>query len=138
MKSKNLLPLFFFFILLAASCKKESSPSSAIVGKWMNTAVYSDPAQGGYGWEVVTRHEFVTFNPNEQFIFFTDVPGGGGRYAYNGASNDLLLNFEADQYGNTARSEVRKVETMVKNKLIVSYVSVINGMIYKTEYTRIN
>jgi len=104
----------------------------------MNTAVYSDPAQGGYGWEIVTRHEFVTFNPNEQFIFFTDVPGGGGRYIYNGASNNLLLNFEADQYGNTARSEVRNVEAMTENKLIVSFVSPDNGMVYKTEYSRIN
>jgi hypothetical protein len=137
-KSKTLFPFIFFIILLGTSCRKESISSPAIIGKWMNTAVYSDPAQGGYGWETVTRHEFVTFNPNEQFSFFTDVPGGGGRYAYNGASNDLLLNFEADQYGNTARSEIRKVETMTENKLIVSFVSAINGMIYKTEYTRIN
>jgi len=104
----------------------------------MNTAVYSDPLNGGYGWEVVTRHEFVTFNPNEQFAFFTDVPGGGGRYSYNVASNDLLLHFAADLYGNTARSEIRKVETMTEDKLIVAFVSPINGMIYKTEYSRIN
>jgi hypothetical protein len=137
-KSKTLFPFIFFIILLGTSCKKESISSPAIVGKWMNTAVYSDPAQGGYGWETVTRHEFVTFNPNEQFVFFTDIPAGGGQYAYNGASNDLLLNFEADQYGNTARAELRKVETMTETKLIVSFVSAINGMIYKTEYTRIN
>jgi len=135
-KSKTLFPFIFFFILLAASCKKESSP--AIVGKWMNTAVYTDPANGGYGWETVSRHEFLTLNPNSQFHFFTDVPGGGGIYFYDGSLRELLLQFEADQYGNSSRSEIRKVETMTEDKLITSFVSPIDDMIYKTEYSRVN
>lgn len=101
-------------------------------------AVYSDPAKGGYGWEMVTRHEYVTFSPNEQFDFFTDMPGGSGRYTFKRTSNDLLLNFEADIYGNAARSEVRKVETITESKLITFFISPLDGMIYKTEYTRID
>ena len=136
MKSKTLLPFIFFFILLTASFKKESSP--AIVGKWMNTAVYTDPANGGFGWEIVSHHEFLTLNPNAEFHFFTDVPGGAGIYSYDGSLRELQLLFEADQYGNSSRSEIRKVESMTEDKLITSFVSPINGMIYKTEYRRVN
>lgn len=136
MKIKSSLGALIFIVIGIVSCKKESTPG--IVGKWMNTAVYSDPSKGGYGWEMVTRHEFVTFNPNEQFDIFTDMPGGSGRYTFNRASNDLLLNFEADIYGNTARSEARKVESITENKLITFFVSPLDGMIYKTEYTRID
>ena len=138
MKSKTLLPFIFFFIFLAASCKKESISSPAIVGRWMNTAVYTDPANGGFGWEIVSRHEFLTLNPNAEFHFFTDVPGGAGIYSYDGSLRELQLQFEADQYGNSSRSEIRKVESMTEDKLITSFVSPINGMIYKTEYSRVN
>jgi hypothetical protein len=104
----------------------------------MNTAVYTDPANGGFGWEIVSRHEFLTLNPNAEFHFFTDVPGGTGIYSYDGSLRVLQLQFEADQYGNSSRSEIRKVESMTEDKLITSFVSPINGMIYKTEYSRVN
>ena len=104
----------------------------------MNTAVYTDPVNGGFGWETVSRHEFLTLNTNSEFNFFTDVPGGGGIYSYDGSLRELLLQFEADQYGNSSRSEIRKVETMTEDKLIISFVSPINGMTYKTEYSRVN
>ena len=137
MKIKILLLCFFYFTLITISCKKEPGP--AIVGEWMNIAVYSDPAKGGYGWETVVHfHEYITFNPDAQFHVFTDVPGGGGRYTYNGSSKELLLQFEADRYGNAARSEVRKVEIMTDSKLIIAVVDSTSGMTYKTEYTRIN
>lgn len=140
MKSKTLFSSLFLIIFIITSCSKESVPVVAdnIVGNWKNTAIYSDPSQGGHGWETVTRfHEHVTFNPDAKFVFFTDTPGSTGTYNFNGSSRDLLLQFEADQYGNTTRSEVRKVETMTKDKLIVSFVSSA-GMIYKAEYNRIN
>jgi hypothetical protein len=140
-KSKNLFSCLFLITLTITSCSKESVPgvTENIVGKWKNTAVYSDPAKGGHGWETVTRfHEFVTFNPDAKFTFFTDTPASTGTYSFNGSSKDLLLYFEADQYGNSSRSEIRKVETMTDDKLIVSFVSPADGMIYKTEYGRIN
>jgi hypothetical protein len=136
-KNKALLPCLSFFILLVTSCKKESVP--AIVGKWMNTAVYSDPAKGGHGWEPVTLfHEVVTFNADAKFHVFTDTPGSGGTYNFNGSSKDLLLRFEADQYGNTSRLETRKVESMTEDRLITVFVSPVDGMIYKMEYNRVN
>ena len=141
MKSKALISCLILITLLITSCSKESIPPVAenIIGKWKNTAIYSDPAKGGHGWETVTRfHEYVSFNPNAKFIFFTDTPASTGTYSFNGSSRDLLLHFEADQYGNASRSEIRKVETMTDDKLIVSFVSPGDGMIYKTEYSRIN
>ena len=141
MKSKALFSCLFIVTLLITSCSKETVTPVAenIIGKWKNTAIYSDPAQGGHGWETVTRfHEYVTFNPDAKFIFFTDTPGSTGTYSFNGSSKDLLLQFEADQYGSIDRSEVRKVETMTQDKLIVSFVSPADGMIYKSEYNRIN
>lgn len=141
MKSKALFSCLFLITLTIISCSKQAVPPVAenIVGKWKNTAIYSDPAQGGHGWETVTRfNEYVTFNPDAKFVFFTDTPERTGTYSFNGSSKDLLLQFEADQYGNINRSEVRKVETMTQDKLIVSFVSPTDGMIYKSEYNRIN
>ena len=141
MKSKTLFSCLLLITLIITSCSKESVPSVTenIVGKWKNTAVYSDPAKGGHGWETVTRfHEYVTFNPDAKFTIFIDTPTSTGTYSFNGSSNDLLLHFEADSYGNASRSEIRKVETMTDDKLVVSFVTPDNGMICKTEYSRIN
>ena len=105
----------------------------------MNTAVYSDPANGGHGWETVTRlHEFVSFNPDAKFHFFTDTQGNTGTYDFNISSKDLLLYFEADGYGTTNRSEKRKVESITADQLILSFTSPIDGMMYKTTYNRVN
>jgi hypothetical protein len=139
-KSKIPAPVLLLITLSIISCTKESLPNATddIVGKWKNTAVYSDPAQGGHGWEAVTRfHEYATFNADAKFSFVTDVPASTGTYSFNGSSKDLLLRFEADQSGNTSRSETRKVEVMTEDKLILSFTSP-DGMIYKTEYSRIN
>lgn len=136
MKSKILYSCFILLTLATISCKKEST-SPAIIGKWKNTAVYSDPASGGFGWELVTRfNEVVTFNPNAEFSFYTDVPGGAGTYSFDNSSGELLLQFEADNYGNTSRNELRRVETVSNNKLVTSIT--VNGSIFKMEYIRIN
>ena len=136
MKSKILYTCLILLTLTTISCKKEST-SPAIVGKWKNTAVYSDPATGGFGWETVTRfNEIVTFNPNAEFSFYTDVPGGAGIYSFDNSSGDLLLQFEADSYGNSSRNELRRVETVNSDKLVISATS--NGVLFKAEYVRIN
>ncbi len=136
MKSKTLYTCLILLTLAAISCKKEST-NPAIVGKWKNTAVYSDPASGGFGWETVTRfNQVVTFNPNAEFSFYTDVPGGAGIYSFDNSSGELLLRFEADNYGNSSRNELRRVETVSSNKLVTS--TSVNGSIFKMEYVRIN
>lgn len=105
----------------------------------MNTAVYSDPVSGGAGWQEVTAraHEFVTFSPNADFVFFTDIPAGSGIYDYDHASRQLLLQFK-DGNGASPRSELRKVEDITTDRLVVSFSSPATGQLFKTEYTRIN
>lgn len=140
-KSKALFSCLILITLFITSCSKEAVTPVAenIIGKWKNTAIYSDPSQGGQGWEAVTRfNEYVTFNPDAKFVFFIDSPASTGTYNFNGSSKDLFLQFEADQYGSVNRSERRKVETITTDKLVVSFVSPADGMIYKSEYTRIN
>jgi hypothetical protein len=135
---KNLLfiscAIFFTSVI---SCKKETVP--AIIGQWRNTAIYTDPAQGGHGWETVTRfNEIVTFEPDSKFRFITDVPGSRGIYIFNPSSKDLRLNFENDPAGNVIPSETRKVESMSEDQLIITFVSPVDGMFYKSVYSRIN
>lgn len=91
------------------------------------------------GWVSNLRFpEVVTFEPGEQFHSFTDVPGGSGTYIYNRESNILKLQYQADPYGNIARSALQKVETLTRDKLVV--VNFISGtkVESKIEYTRIN
>lgn len=139
MKSSILFPVLLLFIFSIVSCSKESLTNSTepIVGKWKNTAIYSDPSAGGNGWETVTRfNEYVTFNPDLKFSFVNDTPERTGTYNFIESSKKLLLNFAADQYGNSSRSETRKVEVMTGDQLILSFTSQ-DGMTYKAEYSRI-
>ncbi len=101
----------------------------------MCTAVYSERD----GWVTEMRFpEVVTFESDAQFSVFTDVPGGAGKYSYSRSSNELQLQYEADRYGNPAREALQKVETLTNDKLIISREPSVNGMMYKTEYARIN
>ena len=119
------------WVLLFFSCKKESSP--AIVGQWMSTAVYNEQ-----GWQTISRfNEFVNFDAQTRFRFFTDIPAGNGTYQFNHSSGELKLLFEADQYGNRERAEIRRVETITEDKLVVSFTIPQGGLVYKTEYSRI-
>ena len=134
MKSK-ITTVFILSMILLASCRKESAPDTALVGQWMSTAVYLEPARG---WQTPSRfNESVSFDLHTRFRFFTDVPGGSGTYQFNNSSGELRLLFEADQYGNTSRSEIRRVEEITGNKLIISFEIPQSGIFYKTEYTRI-
>ena len=101
----------------------------------MCTAVYSERD----GWVTEMRFpEVVMFEADAQFSVFTDVPGGTGKYSYSRSSDELQLKYEADRYGNPAREALQKVETLTNDKLIIAREPSANGMMYKTEYTRIN
>ena len=101
----------------------------------MCTTVYTERD----GWVSNLRFpEVVTFEADAQFYSFTDVPEGAGTYTYKRSSNLLQLQYEADRYGNPARSALQKVETLTNDKLVIAREPSVNGMIYKTEYTRIN
>ena len=91
------------------------------------------------GWVSNLRFpEVVTFEADAQFYSFTDVPVGTGTYRYNRSSNELQLQYEADTYGNPSRSALQKVEKLTNDKLVIAREPSVNGMIYKTEYSRIN
>lgn len=102
------------------------------------TAVYSDPVNGGNGWVTTFRFaENITFNSNSQFYSFTDVPEGSGTYNYNRSSNELKLNFEADNYGYPASSALLKVESLTNDRLVTTS-TYASGIVRKKEYIRIN
>ena len=135
MKSKILFTCLVIFTFVTFSCKKESAP--AIVGEWRMSAVYTNTTSGSYEWITTIRFpELLTFNSDSKFSSFTDVPGGSGTYSYSRVSNELQLNFEADNWYPT-RSTVLKVESLTKDKL-VTLLTYASGIVRKNEYTRVN
>jgi hypothetical protein len=122
--------------LLFTSCKKESTTS--IVGQWRSVSFYSTQDNGIYNWVSVDgRPQFYNFSTEGRFGSATDVPGGSGSYNYDETLQKLTLHFEADTYGNLPGTKNLKVETLDRDKMILSY-SPTSGVIYKTEYLRIN
>ena len=127
-----LSPLLLFF----TSCKKESSTS--IVGQWRSVSIYTIQDNGTYNWMSVNGHpQFYNFSTEGRFGSATDVPGGSGIYNYDEALQKLTLQYEADPNGNMPGTKSLKVETLDRDKLILSY-SLSGNFIYKTEYSRIN
>lgn len=129
---KSILVSALSCLLFLASCKKETV--AGLTGSWMNAEVYSD----SYGWKPVHRfHEFLRFDNNARFTFFTDVPGSSGTYAFDGPNRILHLHFDASQWGDSARSERRTIELITDDRLVISFVSPADGVTYKTAYVRV-
>ncbi|HEV8504918.1 MAG TPA: hypothetical protein VGQ53_05950 [Chitinophagaceae bacterium] len=136
MKSKISILCLSVLFLLFTSCKKESTTS--IVGQWRSVSFYSTQDNGIYNWVSVDgRPQFYNFSTEGRFGSATDVPGGSGSYNYDETLQKLTLHFEADTYGNLPGTKNLKVETLDRDKMILSY-SPTSGVIYKTEYLRIN
>jgi hypothetical protein len=136
MKSKISILCLSVLFLLFTSCKKESTTS--IVGQWRSVSFYSTQDNGIYNWVSVDgRPQFYDFSTEGRFGSATDVPGGSGSYNYDETLQKLTLHFEADTYGNLPGTKNLKVETLDRDKMILSY-SPTSGVIYKTEYLRIN
>jgi hypothetical protein len=134
LKSKILIPVLS--LLLLASCKKETQPG--IVGQWISSAYYRNTS-GNFMWYSSANarfNEFITFDADNRFGTFSDVPGAGGHYIYDRAASQLILNYEADQYGNQPGSETYKVEKLDNNQFIIAYYYNTGELAGKTEYTR--
>jgi hypothetical protein len=137
MKNKSSILCLFLFLLFFTSCKKE--PSSSIVGQWMSVADYRKQENGTSNWTPTSRFpNFFIFYPNGKFGRGSDIPAGGGVYNYDNSLETLILNYETDRYGNTARTEVCKVEELTNSKMVISYFSSSGNFLYKTEYSKIN
>jgi hypothetical protein len=133
----KILPLFLILAVFSFSyCKKETSPS--IVGQWISTALYIDPATGGDGWTVLPERsvglEIAIFKTDASFSFSTDMPAGHGIFDFNYSTYELYLHY-TDRDGNPIGTVLKKVESLTNDKLIISSVSVSSG-IRKIEYSR--
>ena len=128
-----LLALLFF----SPACKKDIS--SAIIGNWISVSDFTMQANGIYMWTPVDRYpQSFSFSSEGRFSSFTDVPGGTGKYNYDGGLQQLTLSYEADGYGNIPNMQNFKVETITSDKLVLSYFSPANNLVFKTEYLRVN
>jgi hypothetical protein len=137
MKNKSSILCLFLFLFSFTSCKKESSAS--IIGQWMSISDYRKQENGTFSWASTSRFPyFFNFYPNGSFGRWSDVPAGGGDYNYDNSLETLILNYETDRYGNTARTEVFKVEELTNSTMIISYFSSSGNFLYKTEYSKIN
>jgi len=135
MKNKISIPCLFSLLFFFTSCKKESSVS--IVGQWRSVSIYTVQDNGTYNWISVDGHpQFYNFSTEGKFGSATDVPGGSGSYNYDDALQKLTLHYEADPYGNISHTTSFEVESLDRDKLILSYSS--GDFLYKTEYSRIN
>jgi len=105
----------------------------------MSVSVYTIQDNGAYSWiSIDGHHEYYNFSAEGRFGSSTDVPGPIGKYSYDSELQNLILNYEADRYGNMPGREILKVELLTRNKMILSYFSSASNFIYKTEYSRIN
>lgn len=137
MKNKSFILCLLLFLFFFTSCKKE--PSSGIIGEWMSVADYRKQENGTFSWTSTSRFPyFFSFYTNGNFGRRSDVPAGGGIYNYDNSLETLILNYETDRYGNTARTEVFKVEELTNSTMVISYFSSSGNFLYKTEYSKIN
>ena len=137
MKSKIVASCLYLLIIVSPSCKKDSFPD--IVGQWVSDAVYIKQENGTFNWVEGPRFsEHFNFYPDSRFAYMSDVPGGHGTYSYNNGTKDLLLNYEADPYGNIPQTVTYKVEKLNNDKLIIAYYSAAGSLFAKTEYSRVN
>jgi hypothetical protein len=137
MKNKISILCLSSLLLFFTSCKKESS--SSIIGQWMSVADYRKQENGTFSWTPAYHFPyFFNFYPDGNFGRASDVPAGGGTYSYDNSLETLILNYETDRYGNTARTQVFKVENLTNSTLVISYFSSPGDLLYKTEYSKIN
>ena len=141
MKNKISILSVSLLLVCITSCKKESS-SNLIIGQWVSTAVYKIEDTGTSHWVPIDglARQFYTFSTDGKFGSRTDVPGGGGSYNYDHELQELILNYEPNQYLYINSTSVELTVEMITNeKLILSAIGPpLMNAVYKTEYSRIN
>ena len=120
--------------IILFSCKKESFRD--FEGNWVSVAQYRQQPDGSFQWFPYGQgwRSFISFFPEHRFAVHSDVPEGGGSYSYDSRSKMLQLNYEANAWGGTANTTIRKVEKLEIGKLVLATYSN-SGVLYsKTEY----
>ncbi len=132
-KNRLLAPVLTFLLLIGYSCKKEKDP--AIIGTWLNSAVYVAIGHDSPVWITDLKFpERLSLDQNSRFQTFTDIPAGSGTYVYDRTSNELKFNFEAEP-NFPATTTVVKVEYLDSDRLVIES-SYPDGVIHKKEYRR--
>lgn len=130
------MPCLLFLTFLGVFCTKEKDRS--ILGKWVSISNYTE-VNGNFAWRPSGGiGESITFNPDESFSTFIDIPTGGGTYSYDNVTSKIHLNYVADNYGTMPGTVIYKIDELTNTRLIVSSISSSGNLQFRTEYVRLD
>lgn len=133
---KNLRATFLLaVIILLTACSKEKQ--TTLVGQWESVVYYFPDASGNLtSTSPVNYSETISFEASGRFTLTTDVPARKGVYEWSPASTDVILQFDADNYGNPSRTEKRRVEQLEAASLTITQLDASGNLQVKTVYHR--
>ncbi|MBL7758402.1 MAG: hypothetical protein JNL59_13440 [Chitinophagaceae bacterium] len=124
-------------IVLFTACSKQKQ--TTLVGQWESVVYYFPDASGNLALtNPVNYSETLSFEASGRFTLTTDVPAGTGKYQWSPASTDVVLQFEADNYGNPSRTEKRQIEQLEASSLTITQLDASGNLQVKTVYHRKN
>lgn len=135
---KNLRAAFLLaVIILFTACSKQKQ--TTLVGQWESIVYYFPDASGNLTpTSPVNYSETISFESSGRFTLTTDVPARTGKYQWSPASADVVLQFEADNYGNPSRTEKRQIEHLETSSLTITQLDASGNLQIKTVYHRKN
>ncbi len=135
---KNLRATFLLAVItLFTACSKQKQ--TTLVGQWESVVYYFPDASGNLTpTSPVNYSETISFEASGRFTLTTDVPARTGQYQWSPASTDVVLQFEADNYGNPSRIERRRVEQLETSSLTITQSDASGNIQIKTVYHRKN
>ncbi|MFT3675356.1 MAG: hypothetical protein QM781_05615 [Chitinophagaceae bacterium] len=133
---KNLRATFLLAVItLLTACSKQKQ--TTLVGQWESVVYYFPDASGNLTpASPVNYSETISFEASGRFTLTTDVPARTGQYQWSPASTDVVLQFEADNYGNPSRTERRRVEQLEASSLTITQADASGNLQIKTVYHR--
>lgn len=122
-------------IILFTACSKQKQ--TTLVGQWESVVYYFPDASGNLTpASPVNYSETISFESSGRFTLTTDVPAGTGVYQWSPASTDVVLQFEADNYGNPSRTEKRQIAQLEASSLTIMQSDASGNLRVKTVYHR--
>lgn len=124
-------------VAILTACSKQKQ--TTLVGQWESVVYYFPDASGNLTpTSPVNYSETISFESSGRFTLTTDVPARTGLYQWSPASTDVVLQFEADNYGNPSRTEKRRVEQLEAASLTITQLDASGNLQIKTVYHRKN